>query len=51
MDIKYFLVCYYDGHTSVTTYGSLDDLNDALADARGVMRVKIISGYLLEDRV
>jgi len=51
MEIKYFLVCYYEGHTSVTTYGSLEDLNDALADAKGVIRVKVISGYLLEDRM
>ncbi len=51
MEIEYFLICYYEGHTSVKSYNSMEELNKALVDCKGVIRVKVISGYLLEDRV
>lgn len=50
MEILYFLINYYEGHTSVESFPSMEELNEALAEKKGLIRVKVISGYLLEDR-
>ena len=51
MEIRYFLIVYYAENNSITDYGSLEELNEALHEiGEGAIRVKVISGYLLEDR-
>jgi hypothetical protein len=54
MEINYFL--FYKTHIggvtnrNISTYSSKEELNEDLSSMEGVVELKVIAGYLLEER-
>ena len=55
MEINYFLFyeTYIGGVTNrnISTYSSMEELNVDLSSMEGVVELKVITGYLLEERI